>query len=37
MPSFSKCLEEEGAAFMGFKIVKNGEFQEEELTQLMTH
>jgi len=26
MPSFSKDLEEEGAAFMGFKIVRNGEF-----------
>jgi len=35
MPSFSKCLEEEGAAFMGFKIVKDGMFQEEELTQLL--
>jgi len=35
MPSFSKCLEEEGAAFMGFKIVKNGLFQEDELTKLL--
>lgn len=26
MPSFSKHLEEEGAAFMGFKIVEKGEF-----------
>ena len=26
MPSFSKDLEEEGASFMGFKIVKNGIF-----------
>jgi len=24
MPPFSKCLDEEGAAFMGFKIVKDG-------------
>lgn len=24
MPSFSKNLEEEGASFMGFKIVENG-------------
>jgi 5-oxoprolinase (ATP-hydrolysing) len=26
MPSFSKCLAEEGAAFMGFKLVENGKF-----------
>ena len=26
MPSFSKCLAEEGAAFMGLKIVQNGIF-----------
>jgi len=26
MPSFSKCLAEEGAAFMGFKLVKDGVF-----------
>jgi len=26
MPSFSKCLAEEGAAFMSFKLVKNGIF-----------
>jgi len=28
MPSFSKCLAEEGAAFMGLKIVENGTFKE---------
>jgi N-methylhydantoinase B/oxoprolinase/acetone carboxylase alpha subunit len=32
MPSFSKCLAEEGAAFMGFKLVENGTFQEEEVS-----
>ena len=37
MPSFSKCLEEEGAAFMGFKIVRDGKFQEEELTYLLNN
>eukprot|EP00351_Strombidinopsis_sp_SopsisLIS2011_P003040 CAMPEP_0116887578 /NCGR_PEP_ID=MMETSP0463-20121206/22150_1 /TAXON_ID=181622 /ORGANISM="Strombidinopsis sp, Strain SopsisLIS2011" /LENGTH=59 /DNA_ID=CAMNT_0004550583 /DNA_START=1730 /DNA_END=1909 /DNA_ORIENTATION=+ len=26
MPSFSKELEEEGAAFMGFKLVSKGKF-----------
>lgn len=26
MPSFSKALEEEGAAFMSFKIIENGIF-----------
>lgn len=24
MPSFSSCLAEEGAAFMGFKLVRDG-------------
>lgn len=32
MPSFSKSLEEEGAAFMSFKIVEGDKFQEEKLT-----
>lgn len=35
MPSFSKCLEEEGAAFMGFKVVADGRFQQEGLTELL--
>jgi 5-oxoprolinase (ATP-hydrolysing) len=35
MPSFSKCLEEEGAAFMGFKLVRDGKFQEAELSELL--
>lgn len=33
MPSFSKHLAEEGAAFMSFKIVENGQFQEEKVTE----
>jgi 5-oxoprolinase (ATP-hydrolysing) len=35
MPSFSKLLEEEGAAIESFKLVKNGEFQEEGITHIM--
>jgi 5-oxoprolinase (ATP-hydrolysing) len=35
MPSFSKLLEEEGAAIESFKLVRNGEFQEEGITQIM--
>ena len=35
MPSFSKALEEEGAAFMGFKIIENGIFQEEKLIDIL--
>jgi 5-oxoprolinase (ATP-hydrolysing) len=35
MPSFSKCLAEEGAAFMGFKIVEDNKFQEEKVTELL--
>lgn len=37
MPSFSKCIEEEGAAFMGFKLVRDGKFQEEELSDLLNN
>ena len=37
MPSFSKLLEEEGAAIESFKLVKNGEFQEEGITHVMNH
>ena len=36
MPSFSKVLEEEGAAIESLKIVKNNEFQEEDITRVMT-
>lgn len=35
MPSFSKALEEEGATFMGFKIIEKGEFQEQKLTEIL--
>ena len=35
MPSFSKELEEEGARFMGFKIVQKGEFQEDSLIHIL--
>jgi 5-oxoprolinase (ATP-hydrolysing) len=35
MPSFSKFLEEEGAAFMSFKIIENGKFQQEKLTDIL--
>lgn len=37
MPSFSKSIEEEGAAFMGFKLVRDGKFQEEELSDLLNN
>ena len=33
MPAFSRCIEEEGAAFVSFKIVKDGKFNEDELTE----
>ncbi len=36
MPSFSKALEEEGAAIESFKLVVNGVFQEEGITQILT-
>ena len=35
MPSFSKFLEEEGAAIESFKLVKDGIFQEEGITAIM--
>ena len=37
MPAFSKVIEEEGAAFVGFKIVKDGKFNEEELTNILNN
>ena len=37
MPAFSKVIEEEGAAFESFKIVKDGKFNEEELTSLLVN
>ncbi|XP_071957987.1 5-oxoprolinase-like [Antedon mediterranea] len=33
MPPFSKTLDEEGAVFWSFKLVKNGVFQEEAVTE----
>lgn len=35
MPPFSTSLDEEGAAIMSFKIVKDGIFQEEGITELL--
>ena len=37
MPAFSKHIDEEGARFESFKIVKNGEFNEDELTEILTN
>ena len=37
MPAFSRVIEEEGAAFVNFKIVKDGKFNEEELTSLLVN
>lgn len=36
MPSFSKLLEEEGAAIESLKIVRDGEFQEQDVIRVMT-
>ncbi len=36
MPPFSKSLEEEGASIKTFKLVRNGEFQEEKITKILT-
>mmetsp|Transcript_32357 Transcript_32357/g.23896 ORF Transcript_32357/g.23896 Transcript_32357/m.23896 type:complete len:114 (+) Transcript_32357:1295-1636(+) len=35
MPSFSKLLEEEGAAIESFKLVSNNQFQEEGITRIL--
>jgi len=35
MPPQSTSLEEEGAAIMSFKLVKNGVFQEEGITEIL--
>lgn len=37
MPPFSKYLEEEGAAFQSFFLVKDGVFQEAGITEILTH
>ena len=36
MPAFSKHIDEEGAQFESFKIVKDGVFNEKELTEVLT-
>lgn len=36
MPPFSKNLLEEGASFLSFKLVQDGEFQEEAVTKILT-
>lgn len=35
MPPFSRSLDEEGACIKSFKLVKNGIFQEKELTHIL--
>jgi 5-oxoprolinase (ATP-hydrolysing) len=35
MPPHSKCLEDEGAMIVAFKLVKNGEFQEEGIVDIL--
>ena len=35
MPPMSKTLVQEGAAIVAFKLVENGEFQEEEISNLL--
>lgn len=37
MPPFSKELREEGAAIMSLKLVENGEFQEERITDVLVN
>ena len=35
MPPNSKTLLEEGAAIVAFKLVRDGQFQEEGITQIL--
>lgn len=35
MPPHSKCLEDEGAMIVAFKLVKDGKFQEEGITEIL--
>ena len=37
MPAFSKHIEEEGAQFISFKIVKDGIFNENELVERLSN
>ncbi len=36
MPPFSRTLEEEGVCILSFKLVENGEFQEQGIVNLLT-
>jgi len=36
MPPTSRCLADEGAAIVSFKLVENGEFQEDGISKLLT-
>lgn len=35
MPPHSKCLEDEGAMIIAFKLVRDGKFQEEGITEIL--
>ena len=35
MPPHSTSLEDEGAMIVGFKLVRNGQFQEEGITEIL--
>ena len=35
MPPHSTCLEDEGAMIIGFKLVRDGKFQEESITEIL--
>lgn len=35
MPPHSKSLEDEGAMIVAFKLVRDGKFQEEEITEIL--
>eukprot|EP00804_Cyclotella_cryptica_P028064 CCRYP_017277-RB/>CCRYP_017277-RB protein AED:0.02 eAED:0.02 QI:1864/1/1/1/1/1/3/86/802 len=37
MPPHSKCLEEEGARIIAFKLVKDGKFQDEGITDILVN
>lgn len=37
MPPFSKTIEQEGAQILSYKLVKQGHFDEEGITDLMYH
>ena len=37
MPSFSRCLAEEGAAIIAHKLVRRGTFDEEGITKILTY